>query len=57
MTQKALREKLRSKNICNEYNFVGRGNVYITYYPAETGRMSCYGRWVVCRPGFKTDKE
>lgn len=49
-------EQLRSLGVFNSYEFAGQtGQVWIEYYPAESGRAARYGRYVVHRRGYKTD--
>lgn len=51
-----LTEQLRSLGVFNSYEFAGQtGQVWIEYYPAESGRAARYGRYVVHRRGYKTD--
>lgn len=50
-----LVEQLRSVRIFNAHEFAGKGNVFISYSPAITGRGSRSAHYVVSRPGYVTD--
>lgn len=49
--------ELKDLSIHNESGFYETGRVYIVYSPSTTGRLSRSARWIVCRPGYKTDPD
>lgn len=49
--------ELQEALIHNSHEFFGKGNVYISYMPADNGRGGRSAYWYVARPGYETNPD